>query len=619
MEGDSKQTFELIVSDEPAIDNFWVSVELENKRLRRENQFLREEHEFICGELYQEICHDYCHSEEQRKTIWLDGQGRAAEGRKFNHHLDNEKPSLQELWRKVLDCIELPGILALLESQTKLISFDYDLIDNALVVFNKPRLVNRHQRIKAVVVAAFHKLLGVDVNVEFMANRFTFQSSPPFITEDCPERSQRAKLIEEPVSRLTDDQESALSKLKQWMNSRETLFRLEGYAGTGKSFLICEFIKWLNQERISYLAASPTNKAAKNLRSIATLAGLDLEVKTVAQILGQQPELNVATGEEEFVSNGSKDFGDYQVIIIDEFSMVNRENFSEIINEAHNNICRVLFVGDRAQLPPIKEKEPMAATYQMPSATLNKIVRYDGEIARVAEAIRTNLVTPVFNTTADKTIVCLPDNEWLRTATEFFESAEYKANPDHVRFLAWRNRTVEALNNYVRLHLWGESALSYVPGDRLIARKPLFRAHPGSKGKNKWRIFINNSEEATVTQEAILTELKFNREIYQYWQVMVQPEMGTEQKLMILHENSKDLHAEKVREYASKKQWSAYFDLSRTFDDIGYGYALTTHKAQGSSIEHVFLDAVDMKHSGDRQKLLYTALTRTKKQAFILN
>ena len=100
---------------------------------------------------------------------------------------------------------------------------------------------------------------------------------------------------------------------------------------------------------------------------------------------------------------------------------------------------------------------------------------------------------------------------------------------------------------------------------------------------------------------------------------MVQPDLGKEQKLLILHEDSKELHAQQVKYFASKKQWSYYFDLSRMFDDVGYAYALTTHKAQGSTIENVFLDVVDMKRCSDRAKLLYTALTRTQKQAFVLS
>ncbi len=53
------------------------------------------------------------------------------------------------------------------------------------------------------------------------------------------------------------------------------------------------------------------------------------------------------------------------------------------------------------------------------------------------------------------------------------------------------------------------------------------------------------------------------------------------------------------------------------FDDVVYAYALTTHKAQGSTINYVFLDIEDMKGCSDRQKLLYTALTRTRTQVLI--
>ena len=53
------------------------------------------------------------------------------------------------------------------------------------------------------------------------------------------------------------------------------------------------------------------------------------------------------------------------------------------------------------------------------------------------------------------------------------------------------------------------------------------------------------------------------------------------------------------------------------FDDVGYAYALTTHKAQGSTIDYVFLDVNDMKRCSARAQLLYTALTRAKQQALI--
>ena len=99
----------------------------------------------------------------------------------------------------------------------------------------------------------------------------------------------------------------------------------------------------------------------------------------------------------------------------------------------------------------------------------------------------------------------------------------------------------------------------------------------------------------------------------------MQPEaVSKTQTLSILHDDYEKQHSEQIKYFASKKRWNDYFDLSRMFDDVGYAYALTTPKAQGSTIDYVFLDVNDTKGCSDkpkgmaslRQKLLYTALTR---------
>ncbi len=167
---------------------------------------------------------------------------------------------------------------------------------------------------------------------------------------------------------LTEDQEEGFFKLKLFTNSQDKYFRLSGYAGTGKSFLICRYIKWLLEEKLSFVAACPTNKAAKNLRNLAASEGLELEVKTIAQLLGQQPELNEDSGEEEFKSKINVDLSGYDIVIIDEFSMLNKDNFNEIVAKAGTSLLtKVLFVGDRAQLPPINEKEPDFLTNRVES------------------------------------------------------------------------------------------------------------------------------------------------------------------------------------------------------------------------------------------------------------
>ena len=517
--------------------------------------------------------------------------------------------NLDEIWKAVLTLIKPPTTRALLSQQSRLVSLDEH---RAAIAISSAKLVKLHQSKIPNIEAALQSALGYEVTVELI-NEVDAQTESSSVSQ------------QDELSNLTSVQQLALSKLKSFTQSQDKFFRLTGYAGTGKSFLMCHYIKWLLSEGITFVAACPTNKAAKSLRNLAESESLNLDVKTVAQLLGQQPEINEETGKEEFLIKGEADLTGYNIVIVDEFSMVNKDNFKEIVNAAHSSLLsKVVFVGDAAQLPPVNEKEPIVATSELidQDTTLTKVVRYDGELAHVAEQIRSNpkysrAIYP-FTTTSDKSILCVQRSEWLERAIELFESEKYKLNPDYVRFLAWRNKTVKSLNQFVRTKLWGEDAPPYVPGDRLIARKPLFRPKPGGKGKNKWRILINNSEEATVIEAGQLSELVFQKEVYQYWQVEVQPSAGgNPQTLSILTENSLKLYEEQIKYFASKKQWQYYFDLSRMFDDVGYAYALTTHKAQGSTIDYVFLDVNDMKRCSERQKLLYTALTRAKQQALI--
>jgi len=432
------------------------------------------------------------------------------------------------------------------------------------------------------------------------------------------------KLKNVSVKQLTLAQQEALDQLKSFVESDKSFFRLGGYAGSGKSFLICHLMEWLTEREFTFVAAAPTNKAAKNLKQVALTTGVDIDVKTIAQLLGQQPEINEETGLEEFTTNNDAQFDDYEVIVIDEFSMISRGNFDAIVDAVAMTIdTKVIFVGDSAQLPPVKEDNSIVATseYIDSTATLDEIVRYEGEIAVVAEKIRTEdkyqkTLYP-FQTSEDETIVTQPRKEWLETVIEYFSCDEYKANADYTRLLVWKNKTALAANKFVRSRLWGKDAPTYVPGDRLIAKKPIFRPRPGRKGKNKWGVLINNSEECTVSEPPLIKQLTFDKEIYTCFSLPVVTDNGTPFDLSVLTEESEQFRSEKIKYYVEKKQWNRYFDLSRMFDDVSYAYALTVHKAQGSSIDYVFLDTEDMQYCPDLQKMLYTALTRTKIRAFI--
>ncbi|MDJ0724446.1 MAG: AAA family ATPase [Prochloraceae cyanobacterium] len=419
---------------------------------------------------------------------------------------------------------------------------------------------------------------------------------------------------------LTKSQAEAISLMMNFVQGEGKYFRLTGYAGTGKSFLVCHLMKWLQDQRINFVAGSPTNKAVKNLKNLARDFGLDIKGKTIAQLLGQQPELNEETGKEIFVSGKlQSSIADYDLVILDEFSMINKKNFAEIVAEVESSETKIIFVGDKAQLPPVKEKEPIVSTSPLieDGYSLTEVVRYEGEIAVVAEAIRlnpkSNRARFSFQTTRDRSIIALSRDEWLDAAADYFEMKQARNNPDFVRFLVYRNQTAASLNQYIRTQLWGESPEAYSIGDLLIAKAPVFRPIPGGKGKNKWAIAMNNSEECQVIETAELRAWK----TWQYWHVPVITDSGSQLKLSILTPTSSVERERQLREFAKGKRWRDYMNLSKRFDNISFAYALTTHKAQGSSIEYTFIDYNDLYRCHDRSQILYTALTRAKQRAFI--
>jgi len=430
-------------------------------------------------------------------------------------------------------------------------------------------------------------------------------------------------------SELTISQQKAYKEILQFLESKHQFFRLSGYAGTGKSFLMGKVIEWLKAKKYSFAVASPTNKAAKNLQSLCHEQKVKVHVTTVAKLLKLQPVVNVETGNQEFLSKNlaTDSLSDYEVVIIDEFSMLSRDNFKEIQQEITQTTTKIIFVGDEAQLPPVNEKEPIIATTPEIKhfAVLSEIVRYDGDIVKVAEEIRSipkwNSKIYPFETTTDKTIIKLSPERWLEKASKMFLTDLWKENADFGRIIAWRNKTVDLYNQIIRRALYGEDVGEYVIGEILIAKKPAFRGT-----KRKKTIILNNSEECKVTG-AYKTEhnAKFN---WDFYKVPVISDDGNPIELRILTPEGEMQRQKKLQELAQqaretteynekKKKWALFYELDGLFDNISYAYALTCHKAQGSSLDYVFLAVNDMQYCPDLQKILYTGLTRAKKNCFV--
>lgn len=431
-------------------------------------------------------------------------------------------------------------------------------------------------------------------------------------------------------SDLNEGQAIAIKALKKFVKSNDQWFRLSGYAGTGKSFTLARFVRWLISEKIQFCVASPTHKALKNVNGMLAAIGLkegrDYKAVTLAKLLGKVAELNTENGKEEFVRRESYDgIGDYELIIIEEYSMVSQETFDDIEEELDHYV-KVVAVGDPGQLPPVNEDISPIAKLNCPSVTLTEIVRYEGAIAVVAERIRTDSqyqekIYP-FCTTEDSTIQTLPAPKWLDRATEMIASPEWQEDPDFCRLIVWRNCSVRTFNAVIRKKIHGRDVPDFIVGDRLVARSPIVRLQGFD-----WAIVADNREEFVVICEP---ELIMNSQLgWEFYAIAAQADDGKIHHLRILTSESEKAMQKIKKELAEeantlksegeeyKHKWREYFDVGRAFDNVTHALCLTAHSAQGSSINNVFLYASEMKWCQEKQQILYTSLTRAKSACFV--
>lgn len=422
-------------------------------------------------------------------------------------------------------------------------------------------------------------------------------------------------------------QEKALELLKAWVTSPKQIFVLSGYSGTGKSYLSRQFVEWYRENFSNRAIAviAPSHKAVKNIGTI--LGGL-VEAKTISSFLGLTPQIDQSTGVLTFTAgtdrNCSADPRDFDLVIVDEYSMINQATVIDL-----NNQCqKILYLGDPAQLPPIGEDESVVPKLKSVNYQLTDVVRYSGDLARVAHSWRVDTPqtagngvsvslkrigepTPI-TTTPDDTIVELTKIKWI---SQYCESVE---NGENVQLLTYTNKACDKWNAFVRSEIW-ESSEPYIVGDKLIAKSPLFR--PSSK--NKLETAFNNSTEFTCSGDFNIYNMRVCGVDYRYHSVPVQTELGGRTELFILDGASKliqstELDRLKTEAVASKitshrgALWARWHQLKKTFDDVTFAYAITTHKAQGSTYDAVYLDLPDISKCSDIKRITYTALTRSK-------
>lgn len=347
-------------------------------------------------------------------------------------------------------------------------------------------------------------------------------------------------------------QDAALREVSRWLKtSSEQVFRLFGYAGTGKTTLAKEIASNVNG---LVLYGAYTGKAAQVLRQKGCQ-----NASTIHSMIYKYVENE--DGTREFKLNVLSEVKNAKLVIIDECSMVDEEIGKDLLSFG----TKVLVLGDPAQLPPVKGGGFF--TDHEPHVMLTEVHRQarDNPIIELSMRVR--------------------ERERLQRgdygSVRIIDAKEVKT--DEVlaadQILVGLNRTREQYNRRVR-QLLGRTDLMPVPGDRLVCLK-------------------NNRENGL-----------FNGSIWNFLRRQEIPMTDTHKFWIQSEDGALDVECCVLDACFDGTLAAVPWYDRRGYDEFTYGYALTVHKSQGSQWDNVFLFNESGAFREDASRWLYTGITR---------
>lgn len=445
----------------------------------------------------------------------------------------------------------------------------------------------------------------------------------------------------------TLSQVTAMRELADFMVSQDEreLFLLRGYAGTGKTTLINALVMTLDMFGTGYVLMAPTGRAAKVLAGYTGRNAYTIHKTIYRQRSGTEGDVF------------ELDFNKYKdtFFIVDEASMISdtapEQNLFGSGNLLHDlaayigrgTRCRLLLIGDDAQLPPVgldispalnvKVLENLG--YIVKEAVLTDVIRQSESsgILHYATGIRNQIHNrefsdPGIQSGKFKDVELITGNELI----EMIESCYNKYGAENVMIINRSNKLANKYNQGIRNKvLWREDELS--PGDRvMIVKNNYFWLEESEKTG-----FIANGDIAEIIRLHTIKELYGFRfadvllrfHDYDELEVRVNILMDTlySENASLTAEDMRRLYQGVAEDYSDisnkrklmlKMREDPYFNALQ----VKFAWAVTCHKAQGGQWDIVFIDQGYMTRemiSYEYLRWLYTAFTRPVKKLFLVN
>ena len=271
---------------------------------------------------------------------------------------------------------------------------------------------------------------------------------------------------------LNNEQTQAIEKISSFLESSNKLFLLTGSAGTGKSTIISQLFRYNNSDKKIVISAT-TNKAVSVLKEMFNKYNnnkQNIEFSTIQKICNIKLHIN-DDGEQYFkFTDDNKNYGksiyDYNIIIIDESSMINLKLINYLNSIKRKLKGKIIYVGDKNQLPPVNESNSLVFNYNNfdECCTLNKVMRFDSNILkfsiRVIDSIISNKKISIKNIEDESFTIYKKSDIWLKDYLKCFSYTNI--------FLAYTNNRCNEINNYIRKHYFKIPNIPEFVNDELI-------------------------------------------------------------------------------------------------------------------------------------------------------
>lgn len=448
---------------------------------------------------------------------------------------------------------------------------------------------------------------------------------------------------------LAEEQIEALERMKDFLNTEEPVLVLQGYAGTGKTSILNEYIQFLRSTREDFILCAPTHKAKLVVEEVT---GED--AMTVHKLLSLAPNIEIFEldyKDLKFQCNGFGEIPDNGIVIIDEASMINDEIYKLLLDMCNQYGTKLLFIGDKAQIQPVCSKST-SLVFNCPNIiTLTQIHRQAD----------TNGLLPLLSRLRERPlkrfepieapegslIICDQAKDFMLKSADFFRRAIKKQDVNEVKLIAYTNARVQGFNQCMRKLLWDTNvaneynqfefltgyenfeynntqfynSLDYIIVDapkRVERHIPHFMKMPGYElelfdtvYKKLLTVFIL---ERDINKDYI-DSLAATIENFRISAIEAKRN-GNRTRSTFLWKK----YFEMIKSFATPKDimWDNRVIKKKTFD---YGYASTIHKIQGSSLGTVFIDMANVlvcKNVDEIRQMQYVSLSRTKTDAYIL-